>query len=111
MGEPALGCISFQLPPGTFAALVGPGGCGLSSLLRLLATRLAPSTGAAVVTGQRRIVYDDSITDKQAARLMRCRTAFVPREAPILCGSVFANIAFAAAEDCTAKDVERAAAL
>ena len=43
--------ISFQVPRGQFVALVGPTGCGKSSVLNLVAGLLRPSAGAVWVVG------------------------------------------------------------
>jgi NitT/TauT family transport system ATP-binding protein len=46
--------LSFEIPRGQFVALVGPTGCGKSSVLNLIAGLLKPSTGS-VRTGGRRL--------------------------------------------------------
>src|SRR5437867_10214650 len=43
--------LSFQVPRGQFVALVGPTGCGKSSVLNLVAGLLRPSAGAVWVVG------------------------------------------------------------
>jgi NitT/TauT family transport system ATP-binding protein len=43
--------IGFTVPPGEFAAIVGPTGCGKSSVLNLVAGLLRPSSGRIVVDG------------------------------------------------------------
>jgi NitT/TauT family transport system ATP-binding protein len=48
----ALENISFVVPRGQFVALVGPTGCGKSSILNLIAGLLQPSTGSVSVDGQ-----------------------------------------------------------
>src|SRR2546422_678937 len=44
--------ISFEVPRGQFVALVGPTGCGKSSLLNLVAGLLKPSHGTIRVAGR-----------------------------------------------------------
>src|ERR1700752_5056729 len=44
--------LSFDVPRGQFVALVGPTGCGKSSVLNLVAGLLRPSTGAVRVSGR-----------------------------------------------------------
>ncbi len=43
--------IDFSVPPGQFAALVGPTGCGKSSVLNLVAGLLPPAAGRVLVSG------------------------------------------------------------
>jgi NitT/TauT family transport system ATP-binding protein len=52
-GFTAIRDISFSVPAGDFTALVGPTGCGKSSVLNLAAGLLAPSTGEVRVEGRR----------------------------------------------------------
>ena len=44
---PALGPISFQIEAGTFVCLIGPSGCGNSTLIRLLGGLQSPTRGQA----------------------------------------------------------------
>lgn len=43
--QPALTDISMTLAPGSLTVICGPSGCGLSSLISLLTTRVPPSSG------------------------------------------------------------------
>jgi ABC-2 type transport system ATP-binding protein len=47
----AVGAVSISVKPGEFVGLVGPNGGGKSTLLRLVAGCLAPSSGTAIVCG------------------------------------------------------------
>lgn len=47
----AISEVGFSVPPGEFAAIVGPTGCGKSSVLNLVAGLLRPSSGRIVVDG------------------------------------------------------------
>src|SRR5262249_7006946 len=50
-GVEALSDISFSIAEGEFVALLGPTGCGKSSLLRLISDLLAPTAGTIAVRG------------------------------------------------------------
>lgn len=49
---PAIRDLSFEVPRGQFVAIVGPTGCGKSSLLNLVAGLLKPSGGTVLSSGQ-----------------------------------------------------------
>ncbi len=48
----ALSNLSFQVNAGEVVAILGPNGCGKTTLLKILATRLSPSRGEGVVLGK-----------------------------------------------------------
>ena len=51
-GHAAIHNVSFQIPRGQFVAIVGPTGCGKSSLLNLAAGLLKPTTGTVYSEGR-----------------------------------------------------------
>ncbi len=51
-GGPVLNHVSLRVEPGSFVSIVGPGGCGKTTLLRLLAGLEPPSAGHVHVGGQ-----------------------------------------------------------
>ena len=52
-GYPAIDEVTFGVPEGQFVAIVGPTGCGKSSLLNLVAGLLHPTSGAVRTSGRR----------------------------------------------------------
>lgn len=51
-GFPAIEHIGFRIPAGQFVAIVGPTGCGKSSVLNLVAGLLAPTSGRVLTGGE-----------------------------------------------------------
>lgn len=50
-GRPALRGVSFSIEPGAMAALLGPNGCGKTTLFRILCTILKADSGSAKIFG------------------------------------------------------------
>ncbi len=73
---PAIDGISFEVPAGQFVAVVGPTGCGKSSVLNLVAGLLTPTDGV-VATGGRPVagVNHDCAYMFQADALLPWKTA------------------------------------
>jgi ABC-type transport system involved in Fe-S cluster assembly fused permease/ATPase subunit len=78
--------ISFETPPGTTTALVGPSGAGKTTAVRLALRLIDPQAGAVRVDGA------DLRTVKQAS--LRGALALVPQEVALFNDTLIANIAF-----------------
>jgi NitT/TauT family transport system ATP-binding protein len=52
-GQPALDDLSFEIPRGQFVSIVGPTGCGKSSILNVVAGLLKPTAGQVFSRGNR----------------------------------------------------------
>lgn len=50
--RPVLEDVDFTVPPGVFSAVIGPNGCGKSTMLKTLARTLRPRSGAALLDGR-----------------------------------------------------------
>ena len=74
-GRQVLGEISFSIGPGSLTALVGPNGCGKTTLLRAAARRITPETGRILVDGKPVELYQR----REFARAV----AFLPQQRPI----------------------------
>ena len=92
--------VSFEAPPGTTTALVGPSGAGKTTAVRLAMRLLDPKEGRVVIDGL------DMRQVKQAA--LRQAVALVPQDVALFNDSLYANIAFARPDAGT--DAVRAAA-
>jgi ATP-binding cassette subfamily B protein len=89
--EDALSAIDLEVAPGRTVALVGPVGCGKSSLLALLVRERDPSAGAVLLDGV------DARRIPLAA--LRGAIAAVPQETFLFADTVEENIALGAAAD------------
>ena len=79
--------VSFEAPPGTSTALVGPSGAGKTTAVRLAMRLLDPRSGRVLIDGL------DMRQVKQAA--LRQAVALVPQDVALFNDSLYANIAFA----------------
>ena len=98
--RPVLEEVSFDVPAGTTAALVGPSGGGKTSVGRLLFRFYEPNAGAIEIDGQ----------DIQSVTVASLRAAIgvVPQDTVLFNESIRYNLAFAAA-GATQEDIEGAA--
>ena len=71
-GTPALDGVSLEIPAGSITGLLGPNGCGKTTLLKVLSGVLAPTHGTVTLEGQRL----SEMSRRQIAR----RIATVPQE-------------------------------
>jgi ABC-type transport system involved in Fe-S cluster assembly fused permease/ATPase subunit len=92
--------VSFEAPPGTTTALVGPSGAGKTTAVRLAMRLLDPKDGRVLIDGL------DMRQVKQAA--LRQAVALVPQDVALFNDSLYANIAFA--RPSAGNDAVRAAA-
>jgi ATP-binding cassette subfamily B protein len=95
---PILSGIHLELAPGRTYALVGRSGCGKTTLVKLIAALIEPSSGS--------IRFDHVDSRQLNHRDLRRQIGFVLQENHLFDGSVLANIAFGDAEP----DFERALA-
>jgi ABC-type multidrug transport system fused ATPase/permease subunit len=96
--HPALNEVSFEIQPGTQAALMGPSGSGKSTIADLLCTVLNPTSGSIVRTGKTHGL-DGSET--------LGRVSYVPQRPGLVSGTILDNVALATNEH----EVSRAQAL
>ncbi|WP_214364454.1 thiol reductant ABC exporter subunit CydD [Pseudonocardia sp. H11422] len=85
--RPALVDVSLELRPGETVALVGPTGCGKSTLAALLAGFLTPAQGRVAVGG-----VDLAGVDPDA---WRRRLAYLPQQPRLLAGTIADNVRLA----------------
>lgn len=79
--------VTFEVPPGTTTALVGPSGAGKTTIVRLALRLVDPAAGAVTLDGV-------DLRDLSRADLRRA-TALVPQEVALFNDTLGANIAFA----------------
>lgn len=88
--EPALTDISIAIPAGTSTAIVGPTGCGKSTLAQILGRLFEPPPGTVFLDGK-------DVRDLDLGELRRS-IAMVPQETFLFSDTVRANIAYAPGE-------------
>jgi len=80
--------VSFQVPPGTTTALVGPSGAGKTTAVRLAMRLLDPNSGGRVLI--------DGLDMRQVRQTsLRRAVALVPQDVALFNDTLYANIAFA----------------
>lgn len=101
-GEPLLKDVSLRIRPGMKLGIVGPVGCGKTTLVRLIA-RLYP-------VGDGMIFMDGTDINRLPLRTLRDAIGFVPQESFLFSRTLGENIAFAR-EGASTGEVEQAARL
>lgn len=86
----ALTAISLQLKRGQRLGVIGPVGCGKSTLMKVLLGILPPASGTILVNGQ-----DLSMLDVES---YRAKIGYVPQEALLFSGTLRENVDFGAHE-------------
>jgi ATP-binding cassette subfamily B protein len=79
--------VSFRIPPGKTAALVGPSGAGKTTIVRLALRLLDPQMGRVMLDGL-------DVREAQLASLRRA-VALVPQDVALFNDTLYANLAFA----------------
>ncbi|GAA3506431.1 ABC transporter ATP-binding protein [Streptomyces prasinosporus] len=97
--KPVLDSLDLRVAPGEHLAVVGPSGIGKSTLTRLVAGMLAPSSGEVRVAGR-------PVAGRTAAELGALRV-LVPQEAYVFAGTVGENLTYLRPDACRA-DVDAA---
>ena len=88
----ALAGVTLSFAKGEFAGLVGPSGSGKTTLLNIVGSLDSPSSGSAVVMGQR----IESLSHKEAARLRNRHIGFIFQTFNLLpVYTVYENVEFA----------------
>ncbi|CAG0930591.1 partial putative multidrug resistance ABC transporter ATP-binding/permease protein YheI, partial [Planctomycetaceae bacterium] len=83
--RPAIDAISFKLEPGKTLAIVGPVGCGKSTIANLLLRLMAPTRGEILIDGKPIEAYDP--------QALREAIGYVPQDSFLFSESVKDNIA------------------
>jgi len=100
--RPILTDVTFKIPAGTIAAVVGPTGAGKSTLINLIARFYDPQAGRVLIDGQDvRSFYQESLRE---------RIGFVLQDTLLFRGPVWQNIAYGRPE-ATRQEIIRAAEL
>ncbi len=77
-GKQVLNGVSFQLPKGTVAAIVGPNGVGKSTILKILCGYLKPASGEVLLEGKPIQEYDNLERSKLVAAVPQNIYAPIP---------------------------------
>jgi ATP-binding cassette subfamily B protein len=90
--------VTFQVPPGTKTAIIGPTAAGKTQLLYLLIGLLKPTSGT--------VTYDGEPIDEYDKEALHRRVGFVFQDSVIFNLTVFENIAFSTSAE--KPDIEKA---
>jgi ATP-binding cassette, subfamily C, bacterial LapB len=93
--DPAVVGVNFEAKPGEIVALIGPNGCGKSSLIKMLMGMYLPQAGS--------ITVDDVDIRQMDPILLRQTIAYVPQNNEVFFGTIAQNIRLS---DPTASDEE-----
>ncbi len=88
-GQPVLAGCNFSLRPGQRVALLGPNGCGKTTLLHLLVGLLRPSAGQIEILGRQRAVEADFHEVRRRVGLL-----FQDADDQLFCPTVAEDVAF-----------------
>lgn len=82
--EPALAGVSFDVQPGELVAIVGPNGCGKSTVLKLIADLYQPQAGTVKIDG----------VDTRQLNMADLRQAlgYLPQQADLFSGTIIENL-------------------
>jgi ABC-type multidrug transport system fused ATPase/permease subunit len=86
--RPAIDGVSITIPHGRRIAVVGPNGCGKTSLLSLVPRLFAPSSGS--------VLIDDVDISTVSLRSLRAQIGVVTQETTLFRGTIRENIAYGA---------------
>lgn len=84
-GNTLLNNISVDIPAGTAVCLIGPNGCGKSTLARIMLGLMPPSHGKVILDGYNLDQYDRDVLGQQLG--------YVPQNIELFSGTIAANIA------------------
>jgi HlyB family type I secretion system ABC transporter len=87
-GEPALQDVDLDIRPGTVFGLIGPPGCGKTTVVRLLIGLDRPKEG--------RVLIDDVDVRLMSPAVLREQLGVVPQEVQLFSGTIAENIAMGA---------------
>jgi ATP-binding cassette subfamily B protein len=99
-GTKALSDVSFRIPSGKTFAVIGPTGCGKSTLAQLITRMYEPTSGA--------VFIDDKPIDRHNLDHLRRSIGYVPQDIFLFSESIGTNIAFGL-EDMDEKTIQQAA--